>query len=148
MPQIIESRRYEFIISNDPSRLNMDAIHDFLARAYWAKTRPRERTETAFEHSLVFGIYEGQKQIGVARIITDYSVFAYLCDFFIHEDYRAHGLGTWMLETILNHPDLKHVRRWLLVTDDAHGLYQKFDFELIPEPEKWMQRMHPFPSEA
>ncbi|WKZ37512.1 MAG: GNAT family N-acetyltransferase [Anaerolineales bacterium] len=148
MPQIIENRRDPFLISNDPARLDMDAIHNFLSRAYWAKTRPRESTEIAFVHSLAFGIYEGQRQIGVARIVTDHSVFAYLCDFFIHEDYRAHGLGKWALETILDHPDLKHVRRWLLVTDDAQGLYQKFDFELIPDPEKWMQRLRSFPNES
>jgi GNAT superfamily N-acetyltransferase len=148
MPQIIETSRNAFTISNDPARLDMDAIHDFLSRAYWANTRPRERTETAFKHSLAFGIYEKRKQIGVARIITDYSVFAYLCDFFIHEDYRMQGLGKWALETILDHPDLKDIRRWLLVTDDAHGLYRQFDFEGIPDPEKWMQRMRPFPNES
>ncbi|MDP1547434.1 MAG: GNAT family N-acetyltransferase [Anaerolineales bacterium] len=148
MPQIIETHRDSFIISTDPARLNMDTICDMLSRAYWANTRPRERTEMAFEHSLAFGIYTEQKQIGVARIVTDYSVFAYLCDFFIHEEYRAHGLGKWALETILNHPDLKHIRRWMLVTDDAHGLYRQFDFELISEPEKWMQRIRPFHGEA
>lgn len=147
MPQIIETHRPPFVITNDPSRFDMDAIHDFLARAYWADTRPRERTELAFANSLAFGIYEDQKQIGVARVVTDYSVIAYLCDFFIREEYRAHGLGKWMLETILAHPDLRDIRRWLLVTDDAHGLYRKFGFDLIPDPEKWMQRMRPFPNE-
>jgi GNAT superfamily N-acetyltransferase len=148
MPQMIETHRPPFTITNDPSRLDMDAIHDFLSRAYWANTRPRKRTERAFANSLAFGMYEGRKQIGVARIVTDYSVIAYLCDFFIHEEYRAHGLGKWMLETILAHPDLKDVRRWLLVTDDAHGLYRKFDFDLLPDPEKWMQRLRPFPNET
>lgn len=144
MAQIIETHREQFIISNDPARLDIDAVCDFLSRAYWADTRPRERTELAVANSLVFGVYEGTKQIGIARVVTDYSIMAYLCDVFIHEDYRAQGLGKWLIETILAHPDLKDVRRWLLVTSTAHTLYQKFDFEILPEPEKWMQKFSPF----
>src|ERR1044071_4419236 len=131
MPQIIETHRDNFTISTDPSRLDLDAIFDFLSRAYWANTRPHERTERAIQNSLTFGVYEGNKQIGVARVVTDYSIFAYLCDVFIHEDYRAHGLGTWLIQTILEHPNLKEVRRWVLVTSDAHGLYKRFGFASI-----------------
>ena len=147
MTQIIETHRGQFTISNDPLRLDMNAVFDFLSRSYWAKTRPRERTDEAFANSLVFGIYEDRRQIGMARIITDFCIFAYLCDVFIHEDYRGHGLGKWLMQTMLEHPDLKHIRRWLLATEDAHGLYQQFGFERLVNVEKWMQRLRPFPGE-
>src|ERR1051325_144858 len=124
MPKILETHRDHFTISTDPSRLDMDIICDFLARAYWANTRPRERSERAFQNSLVFGLYKANQQIGLARVVSDFSVFAYLCDVFIHEDYRAHGLGKWLIQTVIEHPDLRDVRRWVLVTNDAHGLYK------------------------
>lgn len=145
MTKHLETRRDDFLISTDPSRLDLNAITDMLKRAYWARGRPRERTERAIQNSLVFGVYDGGKQIGLARVVTDYSIFAYLCDVFIHEDYRTHGLGKWLMETIMNHPDLKDMRRWVLVTDDAHGLYKKFGFAAIPDPEHWMQNFRPSP---
>ena len=147
MPQIFETRREGFTISTDPARLDIDAVCDFLTRAYWANTRPRERTERAIQNSLVFGVYEGERQIGLARVVTDYSIFAYLCDVFIHEDYRAHGLGKWLIQTILDHPDLRDMRRWVLVTNDAHGLYRQFGFTSIEDPEHWMQMFKRFPEE-
>jgi GNAT superfamily N-acetyltransferase len=143
----MENHRDQFTISTDPSRLDMNTVYDFLSRSYWAKTRPRERTDLAFVNSLVFGLYEGSRLIGMGRVVTDFSVVAYLCDVFIHEDYRGQGLGKWLIQSIFEHPDLKHVRRWLLATDDAHGLYQQFGFEQLPEVEKWMQRLRPFPDE-
>jgi len=146
MPHL-EVQRDNFTISTDPARLDIDTICDFLSRAYWANTRPRERTERAIRNSLVFGVYEGNKQIGIARVVSDYSIFAYLCDVFIHEEYRAHGLGTWLIETILEHPDLRDMRRWVLVTNDAHGLYRQFGFSSIEDPEHWMQRFTLFPEE-
>ena len=147
MPQIFETHRDNFTISTDSARLDIDAICDFLKRAYWANTRPRERTERAIKNSLVFGVYDGEKQIGVARVVSDYSIFAYLCDVFIHEDYRTHGLGKWLMQTILEHPDLREMRRWLLVTNDAHGLYRQFGFTSIEDPERWMQKFMRFPQE-
>jgi GNAT superfamily N-acetyltransferase len=147
MPQIHEVHRENFTISTDPARLDIDTICDFLKRAYWASTRPRAKTERALQNSLVFGVYEGDKQVGLARVVTDYSIFAYLCDVFIHEDYRAHGLGKWLIETVLEHPDLNDVRRWLLVTNDAHGLYRQYGFTTIEDPERWMQSFKPFPKE-
>ena len=148
MPQIIETQRDHFTISTDPARLDMDAIVDMLTRAYWAVGRPRERTERAIWNSLVFGIYDGGKQIGVARVVSDYSIFAYLCDVFIHEDYRAQGLGKWLMQTILDHPDLREMRRWVLVTSDAHGLYKQYGFTSIKDPEHWMQMFKRFPGET
>jgi GNAT superfamily N-acetyltransferase len=147
MPQIHEVHRENFTISTDPARLDIDTICHFLKRAYWASTRPRAKTERALQNSLVFGVYEGDKQVGLARVVTDYSIFAYLCDVFIHEDYRAHGLGKWLIETVLEHPDLNDVRRWLLVTNDAHGLYRQYGFTTIEDPERWMQSFKPFPKE-
>jgi GNAT superfamily N-acetyltransferase len=147
MIQMLEIHRDPFTISADPSRLDMNTVYDFLSRSYWANKRPRERTEKAFANSLVFGLYETNRQIGVARVVTDYSIVAYLCDVFIHEDYRGLGLGKWLLQSMLEHPDLKPIRRWLLVTDDAHGLYQQFAFTQLTNPENWMQRLRPFPGE-
>src|SRR5688500_3951017 len=147
MSQIFETQRDPFTISTDPARLDIDAICDFLTRAYWANTRPRERTERAIRNSLVFGVYERDKQIGVARVVTDYSIFAYLCDVFILENYRAHGLGKWLLQTVLEHPDLREMRRWLLVTNDAHGLYSQYECNAIDDPEHWMQKLQRSPGE-
>jgi N-acetylglutamate synthase-like GNAT family acetyltransferase len=147
MSQLLEVHRDQFTISTDPVRLDMDAIVDMLTRAYWAVGRPREKTERAYQNSLVFGVYDGDTQIGMARIITDTSIFAYLCDVFIHEDYRAQGLGKWLMQTILQHPDLVDVRRWLLVTSDAHGLYEQFGFNTIEDPEHWMQVFRRFSQE-
>lgn len=148
MVQIYETQRDTFTISTDPARLDMNAVHDFLSRTYWAKGRPRERTEEAAANSLVFGVYEGRHQIGMARVVTDFSIVAYLCDVFIREDFRGRGLGKWLVQNILEHPDLIHVRRWLLTTEDAHGFYQQFDFVQLADPPKWMQRLRPFPGES
>lgn len=148
MPQIIEVHKDNFTISTDPARLDMNAIADMLTRAYWAKGRPRERTERAFANSLVFGIYDEIKQIGMARVISDYAVFAYLCDVFIHEDYRAHGIGKWLMQTVMSHPDLQGLRRWTLATSDAHGLYRQFGWNAINKPENWMEIFNPYPGEG
>jgi len=147
MTQIIEAQRDRFTISTDPARLDLDAILDFFTRAYWTKARPPERTKRAIENSLVFGMYEGVKQIGIARVVSDFSIFAYLCDVFIHEDYRAHGLGKWLIEIVMAHPDLQGVRRWTLVTRDAHGLYKQYGFDSLTNPDGWMEVIRPFPGE-
>lgn len=148
MPHIIEVKKDNFTISTDPSRLDADAIVDMLARAYWAKGRPRERTEHALANSLVFGIYHGEKQVGLARIVSDYAVFAYLCDVFIHEDYRGHGLGKWLMETIHAHPDLQGLRRWVLATHDAHGLYKQYGFTPLENPNNWMEILNRYSGES
>ena len=148
MPQLLEVQKDNFTISTDPARLDTDAIADMLTRAYWAKGRPRERTERAIANSLVFGVYDGKKQIGLARVVSDYAIFAYLCDVFIHEDYRAHGLGKWLMETIMSHPDLQGLRRWTLATRDAHGLYRQFGWNALQNPEKWMEILRPYSGEG
>jgi GNAT superfamily N-acetyltransferase len=148
MQKIFEVNRENFIISTDPSRLDVDAIDDFLARAYWAEGRPRERIERSLANSLVFGVYSGTKQIGLARVVTDYATFAWLCDVFIDEAYRRKSLGKWLMETIHNHPDLQGLRRWLLATRDAHGLYSQFGWEPLANPERWMQISRPYQSDG
>jgi len=148
MQKLFEAQRDNLTISTDPARLDMDDVCDFLSRAYWAQGRPREKTERAFANSLVFGLYEGARQIGIARVVSDFAIFAYLCDFFIHENYRGRGMGKWMLETIFESPDLKSVRRWMLATHDAHGLYAQYGFKTPDRPENWMEWLRPFPEEG
>ena len=143
----IESQRESFTISTDPSRLDVDAIADMLSRAYWAKGRPRQKLEHALQNSLVFGLYDGDRQIGLARVISDYAIFAYLCDVFIHEDYRSRGLGKWLMATVMSHSNLQGLRRWTLATTDAHGLYRQFGWAALDHPERWMEILNPYPGE-
>ena len=138
MQKIVESKRENFTLSTDPARLDIDVICDFLARSYWANDRPRERIERSLAHSLVFGMYVEGKQIGLARVVTDYATFAWLCDVFIEDAYRGKGLGKWLMETILSHPDLQGLHRWLLATRDAHELYAQFGWKPLEKPERWM----------
>lgn len=142
MPQSLETHRDKFTISTDPSRLDVDAIADMLARAYWAQGRTSEMICRYLQHSLTFGLYDGSRQIGLARIISDYTTFAWLCDVFIHEDYRGQGLGKWLMETVHSHPDLQGLKRWMLATRDAHGLYKQFGWIPLEPPERWMMKVN------
>ncbi|MBL8102818.1 MAG: GNAT family N-acetyltransferase [Anaerolineales bacterium] len=136
----MEFKKDKFTISDDVSRLDIDAICDFLSCAYWADKRPRRVIERSIKHSLNFGVYDGERQIGFARVVTDHATFAYLCDVFIHEDYRGQSLGKWMMECVMAHPDLQGLRRWSLATRDAHGLYQQFGFTELSDPSLWMEK--------
>jgi len=138
----METHLKQFSISTDPSRLDIEAIADMLSRSYWANTRSREQLEQALSHSLVFGLYDGSRQIGLARVISDFTIFAYLCDVIIHEDFRGQGLGKWLLATVHGHPVLKGVRRWMLTTDDAHDFYRQFGWTPLDQPDKWMMVFH------
>jgi len=142
MPRIFETHREQFTISTDPARLDVDAIAGMLTRAYWAKGRTHDVIARYLQHSLTFGIYDDDRQIGLARVVSDYTTFAWLCDVFIHEDYRGHGLGKWLMQTIHDHPDLKGLRRWLLATRDAHGLYEQFGWTPLANPERWMEKFN------
>ena len=141
MFQILETHRNNFTISTDPDRLDVDVIADMLARAYWAQGRTREMISRYLQYSLTFGLYGGSRQIGLARVVSDYTTFAWLCDVFIHEDYRGQGLGKWLLETVHSHPELQGLRRWMLATEDAHGLYKQFGWVLLEPPEFWMMKL-------
>ncbi len=136
----MEWKKDNFIISDDVSRLDVDAICDFLSHSYWADKRPRRVIEKSIQHSVCFGVYDGDKQIGFSRVVTDFSVFAYLCDVFIHHEYRGQALGKWMMECIMSHPDLQGLRRWSLVTRDAHGLYSQFGFTELSNSSLWMEK--------
>jgi GNAT superfamily N-acetyltransferase len=130
----MECRRGEFVISTDRARLDLDVIHGFLTNCYWAKGIPREVVERSIEHALCFGIYDGSgAQVGFARVISDFATVAYLGDVFVLESHRGRGLSKWMMELILQHPSLQGLRRWILLTRDAHGLYAKSGFT----PLKW-----------
>lgn len=132
-------RHEGFEISTDPSRIDFPFVHRFLTNSYWAKGVPLELLRRAIRHSLCFGVYEGQRQIGFARAITDRATFAYVADVFLIEPYRGRGLSKWLMECMKAHPDLHGLRRWALVTRDAHGLYQKFGFTQLENPDRWME---------
>jgi len=134
----------KFTISTSRNRLQIDAIHKFLSEeSYWAKERIREQTETAIKNSLPFGVYKGENLIGFARVVTDFATFAYLGDVFILDEFRGQGLSKWLMEVIINHPELQGLRRWILATRDAHTLYEKFDFSALKFPERWMEKTAP-----
>jgi len=137
-----EWQRGEFTISTDPSKLDLDTIHRYLSQdSYWALGRPRVITEKAIRNSLAFGLYHAGGQIGFARVITDCATFAYLADVFLLPEWRGRGLGKWMMSVIVAHPELQGLKRWMLVTDDAHGLYARFGFASLKTPETVMERV-------
>jgi N-acetylglutamate synthase-like GNAT family acetyltransferase len=142
----MEWKQDNYLISDDDAILDIDAICDFLSRAYWAKKRPRDVIENSLQHSLNFGVYDLQnkrRQVGFARVVTDYSTFAYLCDVVIQENYRGRALGKWMMECIMSYPELQNLKRWCLLTKDAHGLYKQFGFIELDEPSRWMEIFNP-----
>ena len=141
-PEILEFQKDGYTISTDPARLDLEVIHDFLAnRSYWAKGIPRSLLKKAIEHSLPFGLYHQGQQIGFARVLTDYERFAYLMDVFVLEEFRGQGLGKWLLECVLGHPELKGVRRWMLATWDAHRLYARYGFTPLARPDRLMEKL-------
>ena len=141
---IVEQRRGEFLISTDPALLDLDAIHGFLTNCYWAKGIPRETVARSIEHSLCFGVYDGGgKQVGFARVVSDFATVAYLGDVFILESHRGRGLSKWMMGCITSHPALQGLRRWILLTRDAHALYAKFGFTPVAKPDRYMELHNP-----
>jgi GNAT superfamily N-acetyltransferase len=140
-----EWRRGDYEINTDPSRLDLDAVHGFLRRSYWAAERPLEKVRRSVEHSLNFGLYraDDRRQVGFARVVTDFATFAWLCDLFIDEAHRGQGLGVWLTQTVTDHPRLRGLRRWVLATRDAHRLYEKFGFGPLDGPERWMEKPEP-----
>ena len=126
-----ETRRLaDYEISDDPHRLDVDVIHGFLANeSYWSRGIPRAIVERAIRNSLCLGVYHGTAQVGFARIVTDRATFALLSDVFILEPHRGKGLSKWLMGCVVGHEDLQGLRRWLLLTSDAHGLYRQFGFE-------------------
>ncbi len=141
---IEEHRRGEFVVSTDPARLDLDVIHEFLSNCYWAKGIPREVVARSIEHSLCFGVYDGSgAQIGFARVVSDFATVAYLGDVFILESHRGRGLSRFLMECIMRHPALQNLRRWILLTRDAHGLYEHFGFAPLTTPARYMELHRP-----
>ncbi|MFL6374603.1 MAG: GNAT family N-acetyltransferase [Pyrinomonadaceae bacterium] len=137
-------RNGEYEIDTDKRRLDIASIHRFLSKeSYWAKHRTLEQTLTAIENSLCFGLYKGREQVGFTRVVTDKATFAYLGDVYVLEAHRGQGLSKWLMKTIIEQPDLQGLRRWLLATRDAHGLYEQFGFKELTHPERWMERPAP-----
>ena len=141
---IVESRRGEYLISTDSSRLDLDVIHGFLTNSYWAKGIPRETVARSIEHSLCFGVYDGSgQQVGFARVISDFATYAYIADVFVLESHRGRGFGKGLMESIVQHPALQGLRRWSLSTRDAHELYAQVGFTALKWPERYMEILRP-----
>ena len=134
----------DYEISTDPHRLNVEVIHKFLAEeSYWSPGIPRSVVERAIANSICFGVYHGAAQIGLARVVTDKSTFALLADVFILEAHRGKGLSKWLMRCVVEHEDLQGLRRLLLLTSDAHGLYRQFGFEALGNPSRFMEIARP-----
>ena len=136
--------RGSYTITTDQSQFDLEAIHRFLSeQSYWAKGVPREVVERSLKGSLCFGVLKGREQVGLARVITDGAVFAYLCDVYILPEHRGQGLSKWLMETIVQHPELQGLRKWMLATQDAHGLYAQFGFSPLRNPDRVMEIARP-----
>ena len=136
---VVEHRQDGFLVSTDPARLDAEAIHAFLChRSYWAEGRTLEAVRRSLANSLCYGLYQGDRQIGLARFITDYATYAYVCDVYVEDAFRGQGLGKWLMQCALAHPGLQGLRKISLVTRDAHELYRRFGFTEVEEPTRYM----------
>ena len=134
----------ELKISTDKDRLDLGLIHSFLVEeSYWARERTLEETRTAIENSMCFGVFDGERQVAFARVVSDKATFAYVGDVFVVEEYRGRGIGKMLMQEIVEHPELQGLRRWILATRDAHGLYEQFEFAPLRHPERWMEKTAP-----
>jgi ribosomal protein S18 acetylase RimI-like enzyme len=140
---VIEAERNGYRLSTDPGRLDLVAVHRFLSTSYWAPGLPLEVLTRAVAGSLCFGVYHGREQVGFARVVTDQATFAYLCDVYVLEEHRDRGLGRWLMEAVTGHPSLQGLRRFVLITRDAHGLYERFGFRPLARPEGYMEVHRP-----
>jgi GNAT superfamily N-acetyltransferase len=140
---VLSWRRDEFEITTDPSRVDLDAVHAFLAASYWAQDIPRGVVLRSIENSLPFSVWTPDRQVGFARVVTDRATFAYVGDVFVLPDYRGRGLSLWLMQVIVSHPDLQGLRRWSLLTRDAHGLYEKVGFRPLANASRWMELHNP-----
>jgi GNAT superfamily N-acetyltransferase len=138
-----EWRRGEYVITTDPAEVDLDVVHGFLVQCYWATGIPREVVARSIQHSLNFSLRHGDRQIGFARVVTDRASVAYLGDVFVLLPYRGRGLSKWLMQVVVEHPDLQGLRRWILLTRDAHGLYEPVGFKPLARPERWMEKWDP-----
>lgn len=133
------AQRDGYEISTDQDRLDLDAVHAYLTTSYWSPGVPRDRVERAARGSLAFGLYApAGAQVGYARVVGDGASFAWIADVYVLEGHRGRGLAVWLMETLLSHPELRDQRRIMLATKDAHGLYERFGFRPLPDPERYM----------
>ncbi len=140
----MEWQRPGYVVSDDPARLDVASVHNYLSgRSYWAPGVPRETVRRAIGNSLCFGLYGGQAQVGFARVVTDRATFGYLCDVFVEEAHRGAGLGKWLVECVLAHPDLQGLRRLCLMTRNAHALYAPYGFRALPDPARYLEIHRP-----
>lgn len=140
----MEWKQEEFTVSDCRENLDFEFIFHFLSSlSYWAKDIPREVVVKSLDNSLCFGLFQGNKQIGFGRVVTDYATFAYLADVFVIEEYRKKGLGKWLIECIVKHPQLQGLRRWMLATADAQDLYHQYGFGSLGNPERFMEKHDP-----
>jgi len=147
--EVVEYRRGEFLISTSRERLSLDVVHAFLTNCYWAEGIPQEVVARSIEHSLCFGIYEASgTQVGFARVVSDFATVAYLGDVFVLESHRGRGLSKWLMQCVIEHPAVQNLRRWILLTRDAHGLYSQFGFTPVKAPERYMELHQPNVYEA
>jgi GNAT superfamily N-acetyltransferase len=139
----MEWTKDDFLITTDKNKIDALYVHQFLTRSYWAEAIPLETVEHSIEGSLCFSVVYLNHQIGFARVITDQATFAYLADVFIDENFRGKGLSRWLMEAIMSYPPLQGLRRFMLATRDAHGLYEKFGFTPMTNVDRWMQIHRP-----
>jgi len=132
-----------FEISTDRARLDVALVHEFLRTSYWAEGRQRAVVERSIEHSLCFGVYHLGRQVAFARVVSDRAVFAYLMDVFVVPEFRGRGISKALMQAVLDHPELQNLRLFLLATRDAHGLYERFGFRPLAEPERMMALRNP-----
>ena len=140
--EIQEYQNGAFTVSTDKAKLDLSAIHAYLSRSYWAEGISLEIVRRSVENSLCFGLYDDSSQIGLARVISDYATYAYVCDVYVLEAYRGQGLGKWLMHCVMAHPDLQGLRRWSLATRDAHGLYEQAGFTALSNPQGYMEIRH------
>jgi ribosomal protein S18 acetylase RimI-like enzyme len=136
-------QKEDYLITDDPTKMDRSRVIELILDTYWGKNRTKEQILLSLENSLCFSLFYKEKQIGLMRVITDYVTYAYLCDVIIDETYRYKGLGTWMLECVLLHPNLKGLRRWSLITRDAQEFYKKLGFVSLENPERYMELVNP-----
>lgn len=133
--------RGDYSVTTDKDQLDLHFIHEFLStKAYWSLGRGFDVVKRSIDNSLSFGLFKYNQQIGFARVVTDFATFAWLADVFVSEEHRGKGLGSWLIEVIVHHPELQGFRRWLLATKDAHELYRRVGFTELQTPERWMER--------
>jgi GNAT superfamily N-acetyltransferase len=141
--EMLEWKKSDYLISTDRSKIDLNVVHNFLTHSYWSENISKELVQKSIDNSLCFAVYHFEDLVGFARVISDFATFAYLADVFILPEQRGKGLSKWLMQVIIDHPDLHGLRRFTLATRDAHGLYAQFGFTLFDNPERWMQKYDP-----